>query len=116
MTFVRIEQSEFLALKPGRVELASIRLGQHAGRWLFALSHQQLGGDHWGSSGPLGFTEGREPRDFASRDEALAGAIAHARGRWAGREREMAEQFAWLDTLIPDQPDLFSALSQRAAA
>ena len=109
MIFVHVEQREFLDLRDGRGELASIRLGEHEGRWFFALSHQQRGGDIWGSAGPLGFTEGRERRDFASRDEALSAAIAHAREKWAGREAEMAPHLAWLDTLIPAQPDLFAA-------
>lgn len=112
--FIHVDQAEFLDLREGRTELASIRLGEHGGRWLFALNHQQRGGDFWGSSGPLGFTEGRPRRDFPTRDAALAGAIAHARNRWAGREREMAPHFAWLDRLIPVQPDLFN--DHRAAA
>lgn len=109
MTFVRVPQTEILECRERNRELASIRLGEHEGRWFFALSHQQYGGDCWGSGGPLGFSEGYPRRDFASRDEALAGAIAHARDRWAGREREMAPHFAWLDTLIPEQRDLFGA-------
>lgn len=107
MTFVQVPQTEVLECKDGRHVQASIRLGVHEGRWFFALSHQQRGGDFWGSSAPLGFSDGYPCRDFASRDEALAGAIAHARDRWAGREWEMAPHFAWLDTLIPEQRDLF---------
>lgn len=109
MTFVHVPQTEILECKDGRRELASIRLGDLEGRWLFALSYQQYGGDFCGAGEPLGFSEGWPVRDFASRDEALAGAIAHARDRWAGRQREMAPHFAWLDTLIPEQRDLFGA-------
>lgn len=106
--FIGVEQKEFLELTSKRGRLAYIRLGDHDGRWFFALGHQQFTGDHWGSGGPLGFTQGRPRRDFDTRDDALTAAIAHARDRWSGREREMAEHFAWLDTLIPEQPDLFA--------
>lgn len=112
--FIHVEQREFLDLREKGFEQASIRLGEHAGRWFFALSHQQRGGDFWGSSSPLGISDGRPRRDYPTRDAALAGAISHARSRWAGRERDMAAHFAWLDRLVPIQPDLFT--DHRAAA
>lgn len=83
--------------------IASIALREGVGLWFFELCHQQRGGDCWGSFG----LQSRE--SFASEDAALAGAIAYARARWAGREAEMAPHFAWLDTLVPEQPDLFSS-------
>ncbi|MNV84283.1 hypothetical protein D3C71_1781450 [compost metagenome] len=107
MTYIRVAQTERLALRDKVGELAVIALGHHEGRWFFALSHQQRTGDMWGSFGGIGYQKG-EPR-AASRDEALAAAIALARQRWAKRTREMAAHIAWLDTLIPEQPDLFGA-------
>lgn len=109
MTYIRVEQSERLALRDKVGEIAVIALGHHEGRWFFALSHQQRTGDMWGSFGGIGFREG-EP-GAASRDEALSAAIACARVRWANRQREMAAHIAWLDTLIPEQRDLFGAAS-----
>lgn len=107
MTYVRVEQSERLALRDKVGEIAVIALGQHDGRWFFALSHQQRTGDMWGSFSGIGCRED-EP-GAASRDEALSAAIALARIRWAKRTREMAAHIAWLDTLIPEQRDLFGA-------
>lgn len=114
MTFIHVDQVERLAVRDKVGELASISLGTHEGSWIFALSHQQRGGDCWGTGGPLGFTPGRE-NPFPSRDAAVEAAIAKARTRWAGREREMAPQFAWLDTLITEQPDLFAPTHRKAA-
>ena len=105
-TFTHVETSEFFDLRAGHTELASIRLGEHEGRWFFALNHQQRGGDCWGSAGPLGFTEGRERRDHDSRDDALNAVIARLRSRLTDG-KGMAPHLAWLDTLIPAQPDLF---------
>lgn len=114
--FVHVEQSEYLECRDKGGCIASIRLGEHEGRWFFAVSHQQRSGDCWGSGGPLGFTPGHasEDRHSPSRDAALTAAIDHARTWWAGREREMADQFAWLETLAhperreqPEQQDLF---------
>lgn len=107
MSYIRVEQSERLALRDKVGEIAVIALGQQNGRWFFALSHQQRTGDMWGSFGGIGCHEG-DP-GAGSRDEALSAAIAHARQRWASRTREMAAHIAWLDTLIPDQRDLFGA-------
>lgn len=104
--YVRVEQSERLALTDKLGELARISLGEHEGRWFFSLGHQQRTGDMWGSGGPLGYHRDRDT-GFPDRDAALAGAIEHARKWWSGREAEMAPHFAWLDTLIPEQPDLF---------
>lgn len=114
MTFIHVDQVERLAVRDKVGDLASISLGTHEGSWIFALSHQQRGGDCWGTGSPVGFTPGRENL-FPSRDAAVTAAIAKARTWWAGREREMAPQFAWLDTLNTEQPDLFSTPQQRAA-
>lgn len=104
--YVRVAVSERLTLRDKRGELAGIALGHHDGFWVYRVDHQQFTGDMWGSGGPLSLHKGRT-ETFPDRDAALAGAIAHARQRWAGREREMAPHFAWLDTLVPAQPDLF---------
>lgn len=102
-----LEQAERLTLTNGSKQLAEIRLADDAGRWMFAVSCQQHAGDFWGFGEPLGYEPGRARRDFGTRDEALAAAIEHLRQRISRRPQEMAPQLAWLDTLIPDQPDLF---------
>jgi hypothetical protein len=114
VTFVDVEQSEYLECRDKGGCIASIRLGEREGRWFFALGHQQRGGDCWGAGGPLGFSPGGPSADrhYPDRDAALTAAIIHARERWAGREREMAPQFAWLDTLHTEQPDLFRGSDQ----
>jgi hypothetical protein len=108
--FVAARVAECLELRDKHGRLADIRVGAIDGRWFHALSFQQRGGDCWGAASPLGYsTIQPEPRGVDTQTEALAAAIAEARRRWAGREREMAPHFAWLDTLIPDQLDLFGA-------
>lgn len=95
-------QRAFHSLRDKGGFIATIALSETDGQWFFAIGHQQRGGDCWGSWG----LNNRKP--FASEADALAGAVAHARNRWTGRERDMADHFAWLDTLIPEQPDLFT--------
>lgn len=106
--YIRVVQAERLEKRDRGGVIAEIALGHHEGQWVFATGFQQRGGDCWGSGGPLGLLPGRTTT-FATRDEALAGAIAHLRHRWAGREKWLAEQLAWLDTLNPAQLDLFGA-------
>ncbi|GEM_PF-7037954 len=100
MGLVRVALSERLELRDTRGLLVEILLGHDAGRWVHRVNHQQRSGDMWGSFGDPGFLEDHTPT-FTDRDAALAGAIAHAREKWAGREREMAPHFAWLTTLEP---------------
>lgn len=99
--------TETLTLTDRGRDAAKIVLGEHEGRWFFALSFQQRGGDNWGHAEP--WNPSREPdRGFASRSDALAGVIANARQEWAGREAEFAVQLAWLRTIEADpQADLF---------
>ena len=97
--------------------LAQIELGRHGPGWVNCIGFQQDGGDCWGSWEPMGFWPGQEPcTTFATHDAALADAIDRMRSKLAGRPREMAQQIAWLDTLVPDQPDLFYTPQHRAAA
>jgi hypothetical protein len=51
--------------------------------------------------------DGKPERLFSTRDEALSDAIARLREIMGRRPVELAPQLAWLDTLVPDQADLF---------
>lgn len=73
--------------------------------WAFAASCSRLTGDVSGWAEPLGRRGGqiRADRLAATEDEALAGAIAVIRSRLQDPPLD-----AWLDSLAPSQPDLFT--------
>lgn len=88
----------------GEIRLA--RLGTH---WIWATGFQLWGGDCWGSSSPLMDTANRSAK---SRAEALEQAGAHLRAKLSSRAAEYPDAAAilsWLETLAPDQLDLFGA-------
>lgn len=111
--FKQIEPLETLLLPHKRANacpLAQVDLGRHGSGWVNAIGFQQEGGDCWGSWEPMGFWLGSSPcRTFATREAALSDAIERMRSKLANRPGEMALQLAWLDALIPAQPDLFGA-------
>lgn len=126
MTFVRVPQTEILwhPIEPTETHvlpsnkrgawrnLAEIRLGQHEGRWFFANSFYLLTGDITGQSAPLGFWSDW-PAEYRAglpdRHTALQRAIDRMRSHMAARSKDFAGHLAWLDTLIPEQRDLFGA-------
>jgi hypothetical protein len=93
------------------VNAADIELANLGAYWIWASSFQLYGGDHLGNGTPLidddhRFRAVRQP----SRDAAIAAACKHLRERMTGRDSTDARAIlAWLDTLQPDQFDLFGA-------
>lgn len=88
----------------GEIDLAD--LGTH---WIWATGFQLWGADCWGASSPLC---DRDRYRAPSRDAAIQAACAYLRakvGPRAGECKEAKAIVAWLDTLIPDQLDLFGA-------
>lgn len=104
--FIRVEAVETLDHK-GKNGTAEIRFGRVNGEWIFATGYAQRGGDCLGSGGPLGFTHGRTPESYATRDAALLAAMAQLRKTFDKRPVEMASQCQWLASLRPAQLDLF---------
>ena len=95
--------------KPGwcGVGLAEINLADLGTHWIWSIGFQMHTGDMWGSGGPLWDGDGhRAP----TRDDAIAAASDALRAKLGGRVAEYPDARAvigWLDTLRPDQPDLF---------
>lgn len=83
--------------------LAEIEIGHRDGEWFNAVRFQQDGGDSLGHGEPLNCD-----RPLPDRDAALSDATDRLREMMNCRPSELAPQLAWLDTLVPDQPDLFS--------
>lgn len=116
--FVHIEPVQVWTLPSDRKgwqggPLAEIRIGEHDGRWFFSTAFEQDRGGVMGHASPLGFwPDGRQEsrRGHADPDAALAAAVARLRAMMGGRPKELAAHLAWLDTLAPTQPDLFSTL------
>lgn len=81
--------------------MAEIRLLQLEDGWRASID-AQLGSR--GRSEPLSARLQPHP----TRDAALEAAIERLR-TWCGAEDDARPVIAWLDTLIPDQPDLFGA-------
>lgn len=103
---------QYLGEEP-EVECVSFRCKTHTGAirilqvpegWTWAIDCHRLTGDVLGYAEPLGHRGGRIRADrlASSRDLAMTGAIAAIRARMP--DKPLGE---WLDTLIPDQPDLF---------
>lgn len=109
--FVSIEPVEDFVLPHKRANacpMAQIELGRFGEQWTNAVGFQQAAGDMWGHWEPMGYRDGREPeRLHPTREAALSDAIGRLRLIMGRRPDQLAPQLAWLDTLIPDQPDLF---------
>lgn len=95
--------------------LAEIRLADLGTHWIWATGFQMHSSDFLGSSSPL---TNHEPTPYsncraATRQDAIAAASANLRKslskRAAEGDRDAAAVMAWLDTLIPNQLDLFGA-------
>jgi hypothetical protein len=94
--------------------IAEIRLANLGTHWIWATGFQMLTGNCWGSSSPL---MDLEPTPFSTcraptRQAAIELASAQLRkslSPCAAEYREARAVLEWLDTLIPDQLDLFGA-------
>ncbi|GEM_PF-4162827 len=90
--------------------LAEIRLADLGAHWIWATGFQMHSGDFWGRGGPL---MDNEPYRTPTRQDAIAAASANLRKSLFKRadegDRDASAVMAWLDTLIPDQLDLFGA-------
>ncbi len=95
--------------------IAEIDLADMGTHWIWSTGFQMWGGDMWGSSSPL---MDLEPTPFSTcraptREAAIELASAQLRKNLAKRaeegDRDARAVIAWLDTLIPDQLDLFGA-------
>jgi hypothetical protein len=94
--------------------LGEIRLANLGTHWIWATSFQLWSGDCWGSSSPLmdvdhtPHTNHRAP----TRETAIEAASARLRKSLSDRAtscRDARAVIEWLDTLVPDQLDLFGA-------
>lgn len=89
--------------------IAEIDLAFIGPHWIWATGFQLWGGDCWGASSPLC---DRDNYRAGSREAAIDAAATYLRrkiGPRAGECRDAAAIVGWLDTLIPDQLDLFGA-------
>ncbi len=116
--YVQLEPVETFTLPNKRgFAAARIELGRFGEGWSNAVHFQQAVGDMWGHGEPMGYWDVRKPeRLFSTRDEALSDAIARLREIMGRRPVELAPQLAWLDTLVPDQADLFTPSQQKATS
>jgi hypothetical protein len=96
-------------------DTAYITLADMGTHWIWATGFQIWGGDFWGSSSPL---MDLEPTPFSScraptREGAIQMASAQLRKSLSKRadegDRDATAILVWLDSLIPDQLDLFGA-------
>lgn len=87
--------------------VAEIRLANLGPHWIWATAYQMHGGDWSGKGSPLMDT----PSDWApTRRDAIEAAIAELRDHLAPRTehcRDALYVIAWLDTITPNQLDLF---------
>lgn len=90
-------------------DIANIKLADMGTHWIWANDYQMHGGDWSGSGSPLMDLAGsRAP----SRQAAIEMASNEFRRRLTSRAARCKDAQAvleWLDTLIPDQLDLFGA-------
>lgn len=96
-------------------DFAYITLANMGTHWIWATGFQMWSGDFWGSSSPL---MDLEPTPYSTcraptREAAIELASAELRkslsDRAAAGDRDASAVVAWLDTLFPDQFDLFGA-------
>lgn len=88
---------------------AEIEMCQLPEGWLWATSFQLMQGDCCGSASPLSLNHGRLA---PSREVAIEAAVAHLSARMAKQDGQDARRIvAWLETLQPDQLDLFASLA-----
>lgn len=113
------EPDETLALPRAKAgwrggPVASIDLRNLGDYWIWATGFQMMDGDSWGSASPLMDDTKRGPgsRRSPTRDAAIASASDYLRGRLGSRNSSDARAvIAWLDTLRPDQFDLFGSMA-----
>lgn len=96
-------------------DTAYITLADMGAHWIWATGFQIWGGDFWGSSSPL---MDLEPTPFSTcraptREAAIQLASSQLRNSLSKRadegDRDARAVMAWLDSLIPDQMELFGA-------
>lgn len=89
--------------------IAEIRLADLGTHWIWATGFQMWGGDMWGSSSPLMDSEAyRAPTRQAAIDLASE-QLRKSLVKRAADCRDARAVMEWLDTLAPDQLDLFGA-------
>lgn len=95
--------------------LADIKLANLGTHWIWATGFQMHSGDFWGCASPLSDHEPTPHSNHraSSREEAIKAASAelrkHMSKRAAKGDSDARAVMAWLDTLIPDQLDLFGS-------
>ncbi|WP_108459158.1 hypothetical protein [Devosia naphthalenivorans] len=93
--------------------LADISLADLGTHWIWATGYQMHSGNWEGAGSPLSDHEAWAERRCASRAAAIAAASDYLRGRLQSRadggDRDASAVCAWLDSLIPNQLDLFGA-------
>src|SRR5690606_9938065 len=99
------------------VPTAEISLADMGSHWIWTTSFQMHSGDFWGSSSPLMDLEPtpvptcRAPTRAAAIEAASAKLRKCLSGRADEGDRDASAVITWLDTLIPDQLDLFGAVA-----
>lgn len=89
----------------GGVSVATIQLADLGPHWIWATSFQMSGGDYWGKFSPL---KDQPNHREQSRVVAIKAAAADLRRNLSSRADPDAKSImAWLETLIPDQFDMF---------
>lgn len=95
--------------------LAEIRLADLGTHWIWATSYQMHSGNWEGAGSPLSDNEAWAERRCPDRESAVRAAISYLTGRSGRRaeegDRDGAAVVAWLNTLIPNQLDLFGAVA-----
>lgn len=95
--------------------IAEIDLADMGTHWIWSTGFQMWSGDMWGSSSPL---MDLEPTPYSTcraptREAAIELASAQLRKNLTKRadegDRDARAVLTWLDTLIPDQFDLFGS-------
>lgn len=93
--------------------LAEISLADLGAHWIWATSYQMHSGDWAGAASPLSDHEAWANHRAADREAAIRNASEYLGGCLANRategDRDARAVMDWLDTLIPDQLDLFGA-------
>lgn len=97
--------------------IGEIRLADLGTHWIWATSYQMHSGNWEGASSPL---SDHEPTPFSNHRAPTREAAINAAGtelrrrlqkRVDERDRDACAVVAWLDTLVPDQLDLFGAVA-----
>lgn len=92
--------------------LAEIKMADLGTHWIWETGFQMHSGDFWGRGGPL---TNHEPYRAPTREDAIRAASADLRKSLSERagsgDADARAVLVWLDTLIPDQLDLFGAVA-----